>query len=246
MTVFLTEKSLAGICGALFYSFTEHIVPDCVFECGNCTQNFTDKYIIIKNDDRKTDRVSRALEKFGARKILEYIEICLLSCSENALKTAFDFAYLTLSERKDVSSFLANSSVSEFYYTIKKVLNEKHRFTGFIRFKETASGILYAPYSPDNDITEILCPHFVKRLSCTPFIIHDIKRNIAGVSDGKSFKIMATETDAILNLSSDEKNWEALWKNYYKAIDIKERRNKKQQNNLMPLRYRKFLPETYE
>ena len=246
MTVFLVEKSLTGICSALVYAFTERVAPDDVFTRDNFTRNFTDRYIEIENDGEKARRVLRALTKYGEENISEHIKICLLSCEDNAVKIAFDYAYLTLSERRNVSDFLADKRVSDFGFTIKKVMSENHRVKGFIRFKETASGILYAPYSPDNDITELLCPHFLTRLSGVPFIIHDVKRNKAGVSDGKRFKIMTTETDALLNLSDDERSWENLWKNYYKAVNIKERRNRKQQNNLMPLRYRKFLPETYE
>lgn len=246
MTVFLIEKSLTGICSALFYAFTERVTPDCVFTCGTITRNFTDRYIEIENDGEKARRVLRALNGYGEENISEHIKICLLSCDDNAAKAAFDYAHFILSERRDVSTFLADKRVSDFYYTIKKVMSENHRIKGFIRFKETANGILYAPYSPDNDITELLCPHFVSRLSRVPFIIHDVKRNKAGVSDGKRFKIMTTETDALLNLSKYECSWENLWKNYYKAVNIKERKNKKQQDNLMPVRYRKFLPETYE
>lgn len=246
MTVFLIDKSVKGICSALFYSFTERVAPDYVAPREGFVRNFNDRYIEIATDGENSQRVLRALNKYGEENIAEHIKFCLMSCDINALKIAFDYARFTLSERRDVSSFLADKRVSDFSFTIKKVFCENHRLKGFIRFKETANGILYAPYSPDNDITEILCPHFVARLSGVPFIIHDVKRNKAGVSDGKRFTVMATENDALLNLSDDEKNWETLWKNYYKAVNIKERRNKKQQNNLMPLRYRKFLPETYE
>lgn len=246
MTVFLIEKSIDGLYSALFYAFEQKTLPDAVFERGNICNNFTDKYIEIMTEKEKSRRVLTAIKKYGGKSAALYIEICLLSGDENALKIAFDFAYLTLSKRRDVSGFLANRAVSIFYYTIKKVFNERHRFFGLIRFKETASGVLYAAYSPDNDITELLCPHFIKRLSCVPFIIHDVKRNKAGVSNGKEYKIMETENKAALNLSEDEKAWENLWKNYYKAVNIKERKNKRQQDNLMPRRYRKFLPETYE
>ncbi len=246
MTIFLAEKSFTGLCSALFYSFTEGIMPDRVFECGKVSQNLTDSYTVIENDEEKAERVAKALKRYCGRETFNYIGVCLLSCDNNALKTAFDFAYLTLRERKSVIDRLALKAVSDFLFTVKTVLNEKHRFTGFIRFKETARGILYAPYSPDNDITELLCPHFVKRLSDVPFIIHDVKRNVAGVSDGRRFTIMKTENQAVLDLSKDEKEWENLWKEYYKAVNIKERKNRKQQNNLMPMRYRKFLPETYE
>ncbi len=246
MIVFLTEKSLTGLSSALFYSFTERVTPDGIFERDSIMQNLTDRYTVIENDNVKARRVNAALIKYAGAEIISYLKICLLSCDDNALTAAFNYAHFTLLKKSNVAEMLSDKRVSDFYYLIKKVLNEKHRFTGFIRFKETASGVLYAPYSPDNDITELLCPHFVNRLSAVPFVIHDVKRNIAGVSDGKRFKIMKTETQAVLNLSENEREWENLWKDYYNAVNIKERRNKKQQNNLMPLRYRKFLPETYE
>lgn len=246
MTVFLIEKSIDGLYSALFYAFEQKIMPDRVFERGKICNNFTDTYIDITTDEEKARRVNSAIKKYGGLAAVSYLQVCLLSGEDTAIKTAFDFAYFMLSKRRDVMNMLAESAVSNFLYTIKKVFNERHRFKGLIRFKETASGILYAAYSPDNDITELLCPHFVKRLSGVPFIIHDVKRNKAGVSNGKNYKIMETESAATLNLSADEKAWENLWKNYYKAVNIKERKNKRQQDNLMPLRYRKFLPETYE
>lgn len=246
MTVFLIEKSFDGLCSALFYAFERKVIPNGIYERGVFPKNFTDTFIEIETDDEKARRVSLAIKKYGGEKAYLYLQVCLLSGEDGAIKTAFDFAYFMLSKRRDVMSMLAEKAVSSFLYTIKQVLNEKHRFTGFIRFKETASGILYAGYSPDNDITELLCLHFVKRLSGVPFIIHDVKRNKAGVSNGKNYKIMETESTATLNLSEDERAWENLWKNYYKAVNIKERKNKKQQNNVMPLKYRKFLPETYE
>lgn len=246
MTVFLAEKSLTGLGCALFYSFTERVKPDNIFDRGDYSANFADNAIIIQNDEKKAERVLNALKKYGGRKFIPYLSVCLLSCDDNALKIAFGYAYFTLSERRDVSAHLSEKCVSDFFFCIKKVLYEKHKFTGFIRFKETARGILYAPYSPDNDITELLCPHFLARLSGVPFVIHDVKRKIAGVSDGRRFTIMKTNNQAVLDLSKDETAWENLWKNYYKAVNIKERKNKKQQDTLMPVRYRKFLPETYE
>lgn len=246
MTIFLTEKSADGIYSALFYAFTEKVAPDRVFELKGYSQNFTDRHIIIETDAAKNQRVKTALKKYGGEKTVEGIKLCLLSCDNEALTIAFNFCYKTLLERRDVSQMLAEKAVSDFLYTIKTVLCERHKFLGFIRFRETANGVLYAEYSPDNDITELLCPHFLSRLSLTPFIIHDLKRHKAGISNGKRFKIFTTQQGAVLTLSDDEKAWEKLWKNYYRAVNIKERKNKKQQDNLMPVRYRKFLPETYE
>ena len=115
-----------------------------------------------------------------------------------------------------------------------------------MRFKETESGVLYAPYSPDNDITALLMPHFMKRLPYRPFVIHDLKRKTVGISDGRTFRMVKTDALAEITLSKDEKEYENLFKSYFKSITIKERKNLKQQDNFLPKRYRKHLPETYE
>ena len=246
MTIFTVEKSLNGLYSALFFAFERKILPDYISERETRCKNFTDTFIDIKTDERKAQRVEQAIIRYSGEKTVAFLQVCLLSGEDRAIKVAFDLAYLSISQKIYALNLLSDKVVSTFLYTIKKVLNEKHRFKGFIRFKETASGILYAEYAPDNDITDLLCPHFVQRLSAVPFVIHDVKRNKAGVSNGKEYKIMAVDKTATLNLSEDEKAWEDLWKNYYKAVNIKERKNKKQQDNLMPLRYRRFLSETYE
>ena len=185
-----------------------------------------------------------AILKYGGGETVNDLQVCLNACEETAFKTAFDYARLVLDRRHAVFTELADKRVSEFTFLVNKVRYERHRILGFIRFKETESGILYAPYSPDNDITEMVMPHFLQRLSGTPFAIHDVKRGKVCISDGKSFKVFFTEDGAELNLSEEEKEWESLWKRYYKSVNIKERKNKAQQNRCMPVRYRKFMSET--
>ncbi len=246
MTVFVTELSIKGLCCALFYAFTEKIFPDDIKGGYLHGETFVDTYVKISVDQTKYMRVKRALIKYGGGETFTDIEVCLRSCDEKAYKVAFDYCKLILEKRRAVFTDLNDKRVSDFTYVVNKVYYERHKFTGFIRFKETASGILYAAYSPDNDITELLCPHFVKRLSLIPFIIHDVKRGTVGVSDGKTFNIVHTKRTAELVLSEDEKSWEELWKRYYKSVNIKERKNKKQQDNYLPVRYRKFMSETQD
>ena len=44
-------------------------------------------------------------------------------------------------------------------------------------------------------------------------------------------------------MDKDEKLYQALWKTYFKAIAIKERRNPRKQRQDMPVRYWKYLTE---
>ena len=107
---------------------------------------------------------------------------------------------------------------------------------------ECAGGVLYAPYSPDNNITVLLMAHFAVRLKSEKFVIHDLNRKIAGMYDGREW-IMGYAGKADIYLSEQEKAFESLWKKYYKAVDIKERPHEKQMKRSMPVRYWKFLPE---
>ena len=131
--------------------------------------------------------------------------------------------------------------VIEFNDLLYKVTGEVHRLKGFLRFMESADGTLYAPYSPDNDITDMLMPHFAERLN-SPFVIHDLKRKIAGMYNGKEW-ITGYVGEAEIYLSEYERAFENLWKKYYKAVNIKERPHEKQMKGYMPVRYWKFLPE---
>lgn len=246
MTVFLTEKTLSGVLSALFSAFTLKKFPDSVKETDYPLRTVEDEYITVKSDAAKSERVLKAVTEYGGERTVNAVKVCLYSCDENALKLCFDFLRLTLATRKCQIENLSEKAVTDFLFAVKRVLYEKHRFTGFLRFKETASGTLYAAYSPDNDITGLLMPHFTSRLSLRPFVIHDVKRNVIGISDGKTFRTVKTQVAANLYLSEEESAYAELFRTYFNAVNVKERKNLKQQDNFLPRRYRKFLPETYE
>ena len=148
--------------------------------------------------------------------------------------------------KKDLSGALNDKTVSDFVYTVQKVCTETHRIKGFLRFSESHGGVIYARYSPDNDVTELVAPHFVKRLSGLPFVIHDVKRNKIAVSDGYNVLFDKTELPASFVPSARETAFADLFKTYYREINVEERKNTKQQDAYMPKRYRKYMSETYE
>ena len=137
---------------------------------------------------------------------------------------------------------LSLNEVIKFNDILHKVTDETHKLTGFLRFMECAGGILYAPYTPDNNITDLLMQHFSARLSSEKFIIHDLSRKIAGIYNGNEWTLTYAE-DVEICLSEDEKAFENLWIKYYKAVNIEERPHEKQMKGYMPVRYWKFLPE---
>ena len=63
------------------------------------------------------------------------------------------------------------------------------------------------------------CPIFAARFKTFPFVIHDLSRGIAGLCNGREWKIVPA-ADAELVLSEEEEGFERLWKKYYAAVNI--------------------------
>lgn len=246
MILFLCDYSIDGLLSALYISFTEKIKPISIVDRSNYQPRFDVFTREIKTDKNHADRVKNALVLYGGDDIVSHLRLCLSSCNERAFTIAFNYAYFTLLKRHDISKNLTQKCVYEFSYIVQKVLHERHIMTGFLRFFESSSGVLYAKYSPDNDITDFLAPHFLRRLGNIPFIIHDIKRNKIAISNGKIIKIEYTELSANFLPAKNEKLMTDLWKKYFKAINIEQRKNTRQQDGYFPRRYRHFTFETWE
>lgn len=246
MKIFTFKQDIDGLLTALYISYTENITPDIVEFFEQYQPRLDAVTIHVNTNIQHAERVKKALYKYGGDDVIYHLKICLMSCDTLAPTYAFKYAHYMLKMRADVSNHLSEKCVSDFSYTVQKVLHERHIITGFLRFKKSAGGVLYAQYSPDNDVTAILAPHFLRRLGNNPFIIHDVKRNKIAISDGNSIKNTATTLPPSFTPSEREEELNQLWRRYFKQINIKERPHLKQQAAYFPRRYRKYCFETWE
>ncbi|NLO99491.1 MAG: DUF4130 domain-containing protein, partial [Clostridiaceae bacterium] len=123
-----------------------------------------------------------------------------------------------------------------------KVSGEVHRFLGILRFKKLNSGLYYSKIEPDNNITMLIAEHFKERLSDQPWIIHDAKRNVFALYDTNQV-IFTKEDISVYTDNGADETFEELWKSYFKAIAIENRKNPKLQKQFLPRRYWKNLTE---
>lgn len=239
MKVFITDGTAEGFYTAVFMAYREEGAV--ITSLKNRQLSFDTEIIGVETDDEKVARVRAKLDKLD-RFAAGDIDLALRSGDSLKEQTAFEYIKLLVSKGHAVRRMLSEPTVIAMTEMIERVTGELHKMKGFLRFMETASGALYAPYSPDNDITELIAPHFKARLGAHKFVIHDIKRKKAALSDGKTW-FMADVGDAEVYLSEYEKVFEDLWKKYYTSVNIKERPHEKQMKSYMPVRYWKFLPE---
>ena len=89
-------------------------------------------------------------------------------------------------------------------------------------------------------------PHFSDRLPMENFVIYDEKRSLFGIHPaGRQWYLLCgdEEIKPLLNLSEEEKKYQAFFKHFCETIAIRERRNLKLQRNMLPLRFREYMIE---
>lgn len=195
---------------------------------------FTNEYEVLK--------VLRAIkEKIGVD-ALNNLKNSFLHDSKPLWMEMFEYVKLGFKNPKELKNQTIRC-VKTIDDAIVSIMRERHKYLGFVRFQKIEDGTYYAQISPKNNILPLLAGHFVKRFKDEKFIIHDIKRNLALIYDLVEVKIL--QVDSFLNpiLHEEEEKFKDLWKRFFDSISIKERLNKKLQQQHVPLRYREFLVE---
>ncbi len=195
----------------------------------------------VEADDALAARAEARLSAID-RRCLSELDLLLRSGADNREQIAFRYFKKIAQDRRPVRNLFSDDAVLAASECMRRVTFEIHRLHGFIRFMESASGALYAPFSPDNDVCDLLLPHFRARLPHFAFVLHDVSRKKAAIYDGKNSFVAPLDRAEVL-LSADEQAWQALWKRYYASVNIPSRERLKQMRGYMPVRYWKFLPE---
>lgn len=192
-------------------------------------------------DDTLAERMINKIGIFSF-KVVYYV---FLSNNKNKELLIYYFLLNSLKYKEKICYMRNLKCVSECLKISQYVTRENHKYKGFVRFKELNTKVLYSEIEPENDILFLLCTHFKKRLKNERFIIRDLKRNIIGIYDKEKMYILdSTELmDKTLKLSDEENDYQEMWKEFYKTIGIKERKNDRCRMNFMPKKYWKHILE---
>ncbi len=236
--LYLFDGTENGFLTALVAAFSDE---DALLSSKRVQLRLGEGQVCVETDLDLANRTKNRLLSFDER-CMSDLDFLLRSGQENNEQIAFRYFRLLAKAKLPIGNRLADLDVFNAVEHIKKVKFEIHRMHGFIRFMESKNGVLYAPFSPDNDICDLLLSHFRARLPNFPFVLHDVKRKKAAVYDGRhSFVLPLAETEVFL--ATEESDLQTLWKRYYTSVDIPSRRREKQMRGYMPARYWQFLPE---
>ncbi|MCH5142427.1 MAG: TIGR03915 family putative DNA repair protein [Clostridiales bacterium] len=239
MNIYVCDGSPESFFTAVFDGYKDE---NCVITSESDLQISLDSnFINVEPDFGKIKRITDGILKYD-RDALDDILISLRSCDSKKEQIALGYIKTIFKMKMPVKNAFNLPEIADFNDLLNRVTYEIHKIKGFLRFMESESGAFYAPYSPDNDITDLLMPHFVARFNAQKFVIHDIKRKIAGLYNGSDWIMCPLDQPEIV-ISDTEKSFESLWKKYYSSVNIESRPHEKQMKGYMPVRYWKFLPE---
>lgn len=239
MKIYICQQDAPSFFTAVFDAIRER---ECVITSDSNIQLSLDSAIVnVGEDEEKCGRVIKGLSGID-RSAVKDVCIVLRSGDRSREQTAFEYIKRLIERKTPIRKAFNLPEVIDFNDLYRKVTGEAHNMKGFLRFMESADGVLYAPYSPDNDITELIMPHFAARYASERFVIHDLKRKKAGIYDGQDW-ITGYAGEAEIYLTEYERAFETLWKKYYKSVNISERPHERQMRGYMPARYWKFMPE---
>ncbi len=238
--IYIIENNLNSLYSAIFIAYKEKHENVLVYTSYEQI-SMLEEIKKIKTETAKAQRVENFLK--GILKS-NYHEINTAFRSGENDKNTVIFNYLceTVNAKKNISENFSNKSVLSFYETVNRVKREIHHLKGFIRFSKTEEGVYYAKFLPDNDVCDLVFPHFKNRFKSMPFILHDYKFDCLCAYNGSESKIIRKKISPLK--VKDDIN--SLFKTYYDSVNIKERQNVKTMRNFLPKRYHINMPERNE
>ena len=127
---------------------------------------------------------------------------------------------------------------------------EYNHYQGFLRFRETEKGILFAPIRPKANLLVLLAEHFADRFPRERWFILDTGRGTAAAHEpGKGF-VLYTGLDItrqeIGEIRDAEEDFAGMWRTFCTSIAIESRRNPGLQRQNLALHFREYIDEFHK
>lgn len=243
MLILTYDGSFEGLLTLVYDSYYEKLTPGDIQVTGEKEKDFLSQYIDIQTEAEKADKVYRSISEKISSEALKNCYYAFLSDEEGRHITIYHYIRFGFKKGASVDSYLANETVRSLHSLTRKVKREQHRMLGLTRFMELEEGILYAKIQPKYNIVSLIAPHFAKRLASERWMIHDEARNLMVIGAKEDWLLRDYHPEGDLKLHEREALFQSLWKEFHQSIAIKDRKNKKLQQQFMPKRYWKNLTE---
>lgn len=244
MYTYLYDGTFDGLLTVYFYAYKDCDIDSiCTRQQYQPTLHTIPKEVMAEAD--KAERIRTSIDTKSSHTVMYNLYLLYLSELPNC--DLLGLQYLRLCYRQGIRIHNAKHHpvIRQLEDYRHKVTRELDRVKGFLRFQKINETTYYAKFAPDHNQLPLLKRHLETRFADQKWIVHDERRNYALVYNlQQSLLIPFTKEDAETLLAGKEDDYIALFQRYFTTIAIKERTNKRLQDNYMPHRYRKYMPET--
>ncbi len=245
MMTYIFDGTFEGLLSAIYQSYSQQQKPEQILSQESNQESLFEQKIYIETIPENAEKVCRAVKEKISFDAMENIIYAFLSEAKEIGTWIYHYLDFGWKVGSKLDSYLDHEQVLRIHNLSRRVQGERHRMLGLIRFRRLGLKyeVYYAPYAPDSNITGIVAPHFIRRLSDQNWIIHDVKRSIAAVYNQQEWFLSELTLPQIPPLAESEIAYQTLWKQYHQSIAITTRTNLKLQKQNMPMKYWSYLVE---
>ncbi|WP_143961130.1 TIGR03915 family putative DNA repair protein [Litoribacter populi] len=251
MSFLIYDGTFDGLMTAVFESYALKLESPQVYTKDQLGPQLFEQVLEVSSDEEKALRVKTKIKSILGQNGLQMLWKATLSEGAEVGNIVLGVVRYALKTEKNILKDYGHPSVLSLQEIMKKLSRERHRMTAFVRFKLASDQVYYATIEPDFDVLPLISDHFKNRYADQKWMIFDLKRNYGIFYDlrkvipvefhnpeaGQSLSVISIEWD------ETEKEFQSLWKNYFKSTNIASRKNTKLHLQHVPRRYWKYLVE---
>lgn len=231
--VYRYDGSMQGFLCCVFESFRSKELPAEICSPSDARLTlFPDKE--IPAEPARARRVLRGIERLGGS-VKQRFTTAFLSTAPDKELILLRYLRTAFATGRGVDRMLGDPDVAAAWQLERAVNGEAHHFVEFLRFEER-DGMLGAVIHAKNMVLPLLRPHFCSRLPDEDFLIYDAAHGVAMLRRGDSVQYLDME-DYDRATGPEELQWQELWKRFFKALTIEQRRNERCQQTHCPRRF---------
>lgn len=258
MTIFECEDSSDGIFTGVYDAWASHLGHANVrlqLQGIHTLDLFTD-YRTVEPDASKAEKVARTIRRRMGEEGWQIIFRAAMARSEEKADCIYRTLVLGLSpsvsekEAAAVLERLTDPAVCRVFELSRRSWHEAHHYMGFVRFAELKNGVLFSEIEAENQVLPLLADHFADRLPNEDFLIYDRAHRSALLHRRQKPCVLALDLEpecaaggADAFLSEKERQMQQLWLGFCRSISIEARENPALQQQMLPLRFRKWMTE---
>ncbi len=252
MNLFIYDQTFEGLITAIQSAFELSIEPDKIVSTRSFQDDlFANKHEVI-TDPEKFDEMWGLIKKKTNEQNCQRVYKAFLSEFYDIEIVIYHYIKLIMDTPYNVEVNFSEDSVIKINNAQKKVSREVQRVMMFVRFQKTTDEIFYSSFDPKYNVIPLTVNHFRNRFADQKWVIFDTRRKYGYYYDLKNVHEITIGEQKVENatgkvnsdiLHVNEKLFQKLWKGYFDAINIKERKNLKVHAQFLPKRFWKFLPE---